>query len=652
MSSSDPVIACVGDSALWCTGTRYEDKTPNLVHKMLTGSDTSVPDGDPIPPAQFRARGGATIGVSYPYRITRLSNWETELESKKNDCQSTINSTGFNADHCKFTIGPKLKPKQSAPIQLNRNAAYLDDGDVYGFIKHDAKNWYSYYSVSDRTDVNQLKWTIARDIGWHWPRIVDQIEQFPPKGTSKPDLDVPRAGTGTVKQFGGPVDTKPPHAEDVDVLMLNGGTNDIALGWLNNPAKVRRQGIMAAVEKHCYRDQKTLLQKARKRFPNAIIFLVGYFPYASDWTWRKKAKEFLSAKAGAIGKVGAVVEAATDNALNFARLQAYWMRRAVSEQARQDDGPGTVFVARGFGVVNAFDAPEAWSWGVPANKTDDTGTWRAGACHTKHDSDDAACIQASIGHPNTEGCTQTANAFVDRYEGFVNRSVREPTNEWTDTNPVSVREACENYSLDPGRDGLRYCLSHRVVDSIRVELETGDSLNGLKAPAGGGIKRADPKNNVYLKVEPGRNGSAERFRLETEQNDFKKDSTDRFFIDPMMGRQLSVTPGPVQETGSGGMAGGTEDYQNHIDDGDDSHGPEHLTETDHPNLPYHRQQRWDSKRLRLGMIERLSLEIVDTDPWDLEHITVELNGFIERSTSVSHGGSGVKGDVEKEIWAR
>ncbi|MEF8812999.1 MAG: hypothetical protein V5A55_04175 [Halovenus sp.] len=669
MAAADPTIACVGDSALWCTGTRYEDKTPNLVHKMLTGSDTQTADGDPIPPAQFRARGGAVIGVDYPYRITRLDNfkddgngtpdWLDQLRTKKDECQTHIDNNGFSADACKVKIGPEAlvpNPRKHAKIQLNQGAEYLAEGDVYGFIKHDANDWYNYYSTSDKSDINQLKWTIARDIGWHWPRIVDQIEQFPTRGSSKPDLDVPRDGTDTVKQFDGPVDTKPPYAEDVDVLMLNGGTNDIELGWLNNPTRVLRPGIMNAVAKHCYHDQKTLLQKARQRFPNAIIFLVGYFPYASDWTWRKKAKAFLSAKAGSIGNVGAVVETATDNALNFARLQAHWMRKAVSEQARVDDGPGMVFVARGFGVVNAFDAPEAWSWGAPANQTDDTGQWREDACHAKHDSDDAACIQASIGHPNTPGCKQTADAIVDRYDGFVNRSVRGPTEEWTDGSPVSLRDACGNYKLDPQGDGLRYCLSHRVVDSIRVDIETGDSIDGIfKAPGGGGSQPSDPSNDVYLKIEPGRNGNAERFRLETENDDFQKGSTDRFFIDPMMGRQISATPGPVQNIKNAtpiGMDEGTKDYQNHIDDGDDSHGPEHLTETDHPDLPYHRAERWDSKRLRLGMIERLSLDIVDTNPWALEDVAVEINGFIERSTNVSHGGDGVKGDVEIEIWER
>lgn len=53
------------------------------------------------------------------------------------------------------------------------------------------------------------------------------------------------------------------------------------------------------------------------------------------------------------------------------------------------------------------------------------------------------------------------------------------------------------------------------------------------------------------------------------------------------------------------------------------------------------------------MIERLSLDIVDdSDPWDLEHVAVELNGFIRRATSVNHGGKGVSGSPEIEIWER
>lgn len=646
MATTDPVVACVGDSALWCTGTRFEDKTPNVVHKILTGSGNRQPDGDPIPPAQFRARGGAIIGVDHPYRITRIPNWQSQLSNKQSDCQSTIANDGYSADECKVAIGKKSKPYRRAKIQLNPDAEYLSEGDVYGFIKHDAKPWYDYYSRSDISDINQLKWTIARDIGWHWPRIIDQLEQFPRRGNPKPDLDVPRDGTKPVKQFGGSVDTEPPYAEDVDVLLLNGGTNDIALGWLNNPSSVLRPGIRAATKKHCYHDIKALLGRARNHFPNAIILLVGYFPYASDWTWRKKAKQFLEAKVGSIGNLGISVELATDNALNFARIHSYWMRRAVSEFARIDDGPGTVYVARGFGVVNAFDAPEAWAWGVPADVTDDTGQERAAACEAKHDGQNAACDQASIGHPNREGSRQTAQAVVDRYEGYTDLGVRDPAARQTDGSPVSVRDACENYDLDPGGDGLRYCLSHREVDSFRVEIRTGSSFGAFSG--GGGSGRLDPQNDVYLQIEPGRTGTGERFRLESEKNDFQNDSTDVFFIDPMMGRQITADVGPIPE--SHGMDSGTWDYQQHISDGDDSHGPEHLTETDHPNLPYSRAKTADSLRLKLGMIERLSLDIVDTDKWDLDYVNVQINGFIEYSKDLSDRN--VKGDVEIELMNR
>jgi len=102
------------------------------------------------------------------------------------------------------------------------------------------------------------------------------------------------------------------------------------------------------------------------------------------------------------------------------------------------------------------------------------------------------------------------------------------------------------------------------------------------------------------------------------------------------------------------MDSGTWDYQQHLKEhsNDPNHGPEHLTETDHSNLPYSRTFLPNSRRLRLGEIERMTLEIEDSDAWDLESAAVELNGFIEESTSVSHGGSGVSGDEQIEIWRR
>lgn len=650
MSTEDPVIACVGDSALWCTGTRYQDKTPNLVHKRLTGSDTDTPDGDPIPPAHFRARGGATIGYRTPYRLNQLDNTQEELAAAANDCKSHIEDHGFHADECKRPVGPGLVEGVRLQVQLNRNGRYLDpDGDYYGFVKDSAGPWYSYYQRSDAQDINQLKWTIARDIGWHWPHIFDQIEQFPRRGTAKPDLDVPRDGKRRVGLFDGPVDSEPPYAEEVDVLLINGGTNDIELSWLNNPVKADRAAIREAVRTHCYLDQKELLAKARKRFPNAIIYLVGYYPYASEWTSRKKAKDFLSAQAGIIGQIGTVVTGAVTNALNFARAQSYWMRRAVSEMAREDDGPGMVFVHRGFGVVNAFDAPEAWSWGVPADQTDDTGDLRRQACDIKHDDSTVGCTQASIGHPNTAGCEQTADAIVESHNEYTHLGLATPTAEQTDGQPSSLREACENYKLDPEGDGVRYCMSHRVVDSIHVDIYTGDSLPGAKSAGGGGAGRLDPWNDVYLRLEPGRAGGAERFRLESEFDDFQAGATDHFFIDPMMGRQISADVGPIPETNQW-MDDGTWEYQEHLEN--DGHDPEHLVEADHDWLPYHRDPRWDSQPLRLGMIEAIKLDVVDTNPWALERIEVELNGIMEFDTDVNHGGDGLSGDHQIVVWER
>jgi len=656
--SDDPTIVAVGDSALWCTGTRFADKTPNQVHKRLTGSGLG-PNGDPIPLSHFRARGGAIIGVDYPWRVTHTkstsprNNWRSKLSRKKRRCRSEVNANGWNADECKVGFGgPKL--------QLNRNIEYLDPGTgYYGFEKHDAKSWYDYYdSPPDENDIDQIKWTVARDIGWHWPRVVDQIEQFPSRqrGQSRPTFsDVPNR---RLNHLGDVPKRKPPYAEDVDLLLVNGGTNDLELGWLNNPLHVERPAIRAACRKHCYEDVKTLIGRARDRFPNAVVVVVGYFPWASDWTSRKKAMQFLEAQTG-VNVVQPLAEAATDNVQNFARFHVHWMRKAVAEKAKADTGPGILFAARGYGVINCLDAPESWTWGVPSNVTDDTGRYRAShsdnagnqanACRAKHDgSIPAGCSQASIGHPDRVGSRETAEAIVDRYTEYFDLSLGEATTEWEGGRPASVREACETYDLDP-TDSLRYCLSHRVVDSIRVDVRTGSSLKGTRNAGGGGTKAIDPLNDVYLRIEPGRNGTAEEFRLETESNDFQRGSTDSFCIDPMMGKKISNDVGPVPE--QKGMDSETWDYQQHIER-DHNWEPDHVARTNHGNLPYDPDRTWDTERLRLGEVKRLSLRIEDTNPWDLQEVTVEFNGHIEKRTDVDPGDTGLEGDHDITIFQR
>lgn len=566
--ADDPVIVAVGDSALWTTGTRYEDKTPNLVHEKLKG-------GEPIEPSHFRARGGAVIGLSRRYK----------------------DSPGNRGSRNRWNRSP----------------------DYYHF-KEDSANWYTFYDPNrDRSgdsrddlapgesgynDVNRLKWTVARDIGSPYPTVVQQIEQFPRRSNGENasnarwQMDVPGR---PVKQLGGAnAETTPPYAEDVDLLLINGGTNDISLEWLNDYRVKSRDDVLAATRRHCYRDQVDLLRAARNRFPNAVIALVGYFPFLSDGTDYSRARGFLKRQIGGFKATFAAIERVVDHALVFARAHQHFMRKAVAERAREeaDDGdPGVFYVARGFGTENALYAPRSWTWG---EYDDDIYLWRKHACQHTDPSNgrvptgdlEPACVSAAIGHPDRTGSRETANAVVERYREYTDLSVRETVEELAERTPLSVRDEIERHGIDGSghvRDGasLRYALSHRYVDSIELRVERAGQLKQSLSGFGRNPYLLD-KADIYLEIEPGRSGNGERFRVDWEDTDgAQKKDTPQF--DKHSGRHTSV----------------------YID----------------PN--------WDGDWLRLGQVQDADLVVEKPSRWALEEVQVTINGVVEHTENVN-----------------
>jgi hypothetical protein len=542
-----------------------------------------------------------------------------------------------------------------ANVEENRgyyDFQHYDDADGY-----DA--WYSVYdSRPDVSDIDQTRWSIARDIGSKHPTILHQLEQFPRRshGESRGTVDVPERH---VDQLGRTPTKTPPFAEDVDVVLLNGGTNDIGLSRLNNPLETAKLDILFSAQSVLYRDLKQLIQAARGRFPNATICVVGYMPYASHQTDRAKARRFLDEyTAEAMPKLNAVVnvvrdkfgidylealaEAAVQNALDFARYQSYFMRKAVAETHREDrrqGNPGIVFVHRGFGLANSFEANDPWCWGVPPG--DDMQDLREPAC--AHDSDTVVCRWASIGHPNRQGSRQTAEQVERRYDQYRTATVGRTVSRLADGRPASVRETLETYGLDP-EDGLRYCDSHEIVDSIKVTVDTGENETG------GLVGRLNHVLEVDLVVEPGRSGTGERYRVSSEydppdkledledksnswwvngiedvsdvvtddglnldvdfrfdhHHKFEENSSDAVMIDPMHGRSLAEFDGVA-------------------------------TADDDPN-PYQVGDSWNQGPLRLDQIRTLRLDVTipEATRWGLEEVTVEINGHV--STTERVGG--------------
>ncbi len=632
----DPTIVALGDSAMWTTGTDYRYKTPNLVHKELTG--------DPIPPVQFRARGGATIGK---------------------DAGSTTADGSFDTE----------------------DDEYIHDYDSeFQTLNQEARN----RSDVDAKDVNELKWSIARDIGNYQPTVLEQLDQFAPgSGT----LTVPWQGTRPIRfydangnSFTRKPETRPPDTEDVDVVLLNGGTNDIGLGWLMNFSSHSYYDVIEAVEKYCYRHQKYLLEKTRDRFPNAFIALVGYPIFLSEWTSYPKGKQYLKAFQYDFAKqmVGSLpthllIERVIDGGMVFARAHQHYMRKAVAERAHaeaREGHPGVMYVSRGFGVINAFEGPAPWAWGQTNDDTFDRRRhFVLDLVEPKTDLGlpelKPKMLSAAIGHPNRKGSKKTAAAIVDRYRDRGNLSVGETAgkidrNEPASQRPRSLKDSLSSYDLipnsfgDPDTGSVLNALSHRYVDSIQLKFYRGTGFrHANRWQRFWRTKFLNAGVDLYLEIEPGRNGNKETFRIDYESDKNAKDTPqfDRHSdnsgrdrepnnnrvvtevnIDPMAGRQMN---GTVNTNYGKDRSYKEDNVKDDSQDWDISWSSTFYgTENDVPNdrEDFRADNRWDTDRLMLWQLRNATIRANNPGFWTLRRIDFTINGELTWTTRrTKHG---------------
>lgn len=273
---------------------------------------------------------------------------------------------------------------------------------------------------------------------------------------------------------------------ELDLLLLDGGINDVSVRRILLPFVDVYDGtedeipvmgpeedppdnaeLEDEIRTYCYDDMLALLDAARRWFPEAVVVVSGYFQIASEDTEWRPIDE------GPILFDGRRVleRIAVHRAQFFAERSLYWLRRAVAEVAADPEwrGPGVIFAHPGFEPRNSIEAPEALLW--PIGDDDPLAEERQEGCVAAEGHLSPGCRMASTGHPNVAGARRYADVIVRRYRDAMRASVREMAEELeTD----DLREEVARYGFDPA-DGLAALIGHRVVDSVTVEVITGDS---------------------------------------------------------------------------------------------------------------------------------------------------------------------------------
>lgn len=220
---------------------------------------------------------------------------------------------------------------------------------------------------------------------------------------------------------------------DVDLVILNGGINDVSLTRMLSPW-VSAQQIEQLTQQFCLGEMARLLPVAAGKLvkPGARIAVLGYYPILSPQTKfdnMKQAQMLMeshgvatgSAALGAQADPAGLVPSIVDNCMTFWTVSDASLTAAVAQTNAALGRNACVFVASGLMEANSLWAPQAELWqlnaALDAEDETEVKTLRDRACDALygdvvHLLTWIKCDRASVGHPNVNGATRIAAALA------------------------------------------------------------------------------------------------------------------------------------------------------------------------------------------------------------------------------------------------
>jgi lysophospholipase L1-like esterase len=220
--------------------------------------------------------------------------------------------------------------------------------------------------------------------------------------------------------------TGPPEPAAVDLILVNGGINDVSIMNILNPS-VTTTTLETYLRNYCYTAMKVLLVELERKFPNARIIVTGYYPIVSTQSNLWLLDLFCLAAVGAVfwpAILGGVIFAEwmkqqiIVNCQYFAERSSSLLYWAVSEERSASNRQIDFADAYWFGLDATRSALTAnpWLFGINPDSSPQDTVVRQPACNAAHaarpEVDVFACERASMGHPNQQGAAAYANAIL------------------------------------------------------------------------------------------------------------------------------------------------------------------------------------------------------------------------------------------------
>jgi hypothetical protein len=223
--------------------------------------------------------------------------------------------------------------------------------------------------------------------------------------------------------------------------MLTGGITDIRLSVILNPLKDNDE-LRREIARHCNEKMFEMLKKAATEFPNALIVVVGYYPFLSKYTPARTMLNNLLE----IYEFPRPLKSAINNPLNRRLLKRYrkkmiersliWahdstreFKKAVARLNTESGKQRAVFVESPIKEENAIAAvkPLVYETGKKGRAQDALAEKRLKVCDETIDElkkltdlkfRTRTCELATIGHPNVEGSKAIAEAIKENLKPF------------------------------------------------------------------------------------------------------------------------------------------------------------------------------------------------------------------------------------------
>ena len=208
--------------------------------------------------------------------------------------------------------------------------------------------------------------------------------------------------------------------QDADLVILNGGINDIDIRYILNPFTDHRD-LADTTRIFCGQQMRWLLERVLAKFPRAKVVVTSYYPVLSEASDFDLLPEFTLVAGMPVRPLFTfrpehlVLDKIVSNCRIFDEESTAATRDAVESFA----STRRVFFARPpFTPEHAALAPDPWLFGIRRGTLapqDPIAAERHVACD-KCEKDllqREQCYRASAGHPNVEGARRYAQAILD-----------------------------------------------------------------------------------------------------------------------------------------------------------------------------------------------------------------------------------------------